>query len=171
MSKNKMTKNTIPEGFTVPMALVDFLPVLFFGVFGIYLGRAVHNPFVEICSVIVFLSGLVKVIWKIIAAVKQKNIWLLFVQMRIIMPIGYLAMIGGVIYSFASGHAPIGFTAFLGLPQILFFILGILGLALMIFCAARLDSSDPKSNWIEQAINSCAQAFFMIGMMIVYYCS
>lgn len=29
--KNKMTKDTIPEGFSVPLAVFDLIPVIFFG--------------------------------------------------------------------------------------------------------------------------------------------
>lgn len=31
MKNNKMTKDTVPEGFSVVMALVDLIPVVFFG--------------------------------------------------------------------------------------------------------------------------------------------
>lgn len=29
--KNKMTKDTIPKGFSVPLAVFDLIPVIFFG--------------------------------------------------------------------------------------------------------------------------------------------
>ena len=29
-SKNRITKDTVPEGFSVPFALVDLIPVVFF---------------------------------------------------------------------------------------------------------------------------------------------
>ena len=29
--KNKITKDTVPEGFSVPLALTDMIPVVFFG--------------------------------------------------------------------------------------------------------------------------------------------
>ena len=34
----KVTKDTVPEGFSIQMAVVDLLPVLFYGIANILLG-------------------------------------------------------------------------------------------------------------------------------------
>ena len=41
--RNSMTKDTVPEGFSVSMALVDLLPVLFFGLSAMTAGRLFHS--------------------------------------------------------------------------------------------------------------------------------
>ena len=38
-----MTKDTVPEGFSVPMALVDLVPVVFFGLSAVRLGSLFHS--------------------------------------------------------------------------------------------------------------------------------
>ena len=41
--------------------------------------------------------------------------------------------------------------------------LGALGMVLM----TVLDSSDPKANWLEQAVNGSAQACFFVGLLLI----
>ena len=45
--------------------------------------------------------------------------------------------------------------------------LGALGMVLMTAFAFRLDSSDPKANWLEQAVNGFAQACFVVGLLLI----
>ncbi len=44
--RNRMTKDTVPEGFSVSMALVDLLPVLFFGLSAMTAGRLFHSALI-----------------------------------------------------------------------------------------------------------------------------
>lgn len=53
-----------------------------------------------------------------------------------------------------------------GFPACLFFLAGALGMILMLVFAFRMDSSDPKVNWMEQTVNSLAQICFFIGLML-----
>ena len=54
----------------------------------------------------------------------------------------------------------------LGFLLFLFFLAGALGMILMLVFAFRMDSSDPKVNWMEQTVNSLAQIRFFIGLML-----
>lgn len=45
--------------------------------------------------------------------------------------------------------------------------LGTLGMVLMTVFAFRLDSSAPKANWLEQAVNGFAQACFFVGLLLI----
>ena len=54
----------------------------------------------------------------------------------------------------------------LGFLLFLFFLAGALGIILMLVFAFRMDSSDPKVNWMEQTVNSLAQICFFIGLML-----
>lgn len=38
-----MTRETIPEGFSAPMAFVDLLPVVFFGLSAVKAGNLFHS--------------------------------------------------------------------------------------------------------------------------------
>lgn len=44
-----------------------------------------------------------------------------------------------------------------------FLLAGALGMILMLVFAFRMDSSDPKVNWMEQTVNSLAQICFLSG--------
>lgn len=91
----------------------------------------------------------------------------MFVQMRILMPVGFLTMFAALIVDRAglNGEAMLaGLTAF---PACLFFLAGALGMVLMTVFAFRMDSSDPKVNWTEQIVNGLAQLCFFIGLLLV----
>lgn len=54
-----------------------------------------------------------------------------------------------------------------GFPACLFFLVGALGIAMMVIFAFCMDSSDPKVNWMEQTVNGLAQICFFIGLLLV----
>lgn len=97
MKNNKMTKDTVPEGVSVVMALVDLIPVVFFGLSAVRMGRLFQSALFVTGALICLLSGVVKVLWKLIAAVSRRNIWPMFVQMRIFMPVGFLLLLAALI--------------------------------------------------------------------------
>lgn len=167
MKNNKMTKDTVPEGFSVVMALVDLLPVVFFGLSAVRVGRLFQSALFVTGALICLLSGVVKVLWKLIAAVSRRNIWPMFVQMRIFMPVGFLLLLAALI----AGRAKLCSAAILagicGFPACVFFALGALGMVCMCVFARRLDSSDPRANWLEQGVNALAQICIYIGLLLV----
>ena len=166
-ARNRMTKNTIPEGFSVPMALVDLIPVVFFGLSAIKVGSLFHSALFMAGAVICLLSGVVKVGWKLIAAVSQRNIWPMFVQMRVLMPVGFLAMLTALVVDRAGLNGKAMLAGLTGFPACIFFLMGAFGMVLMTVFAFRMDSSDPKVNWTEQIVNGLAQLCFFIGLLLV----
>ena len=166
--KNKINKNSIPQDFTIKLALVDFMPVLFFALAAIMISLSINSIILSIGAIICFLSGLFKVIWKIIVAVKRKNIWPLFIQMRIFMPIGFLIMIIGFIVYCINNDSSIFFNSLLNPVTIIFLIIGFIGMILMIVFAVKLNSEDSKSNWIEQLVNGFSQLSFFIAFLLAY---
>lgn len=48
-----------------------------------------HSALFVAGTVVCLVSGVVKVLWKGIAAVTRRNIWPMFVQMRVFMPAGF----------------------------------------------------------------------------------
>ena len=163
--KNVITKDSVPEGFSVALALVDAIPVLLFAVAAVILGiKAQVSKLIILGGLIAFLGGAIKVLWKIIVAVKRKNIWWMFVQMRYTMPLGFLLIIIGCIVS----HAALGAAfAGIGVASIVFFALWFLGMCLMGVFAAKLDNADPKANWIEQGTNGLAHMCLVIGLLLL----
>lgn len=167
MSRNKITKDTIPEGFSISLAIYDFVPVLLFGLCAVKIGSLFHSAVFIAGAVICSLSGVVKVLWKLIAAMRKKNIWPLFFQMRIFMPVGFAIMLIALFVDRANLNAAAIIAGLTGAPACVFFAMGVLGMLLMCVFAVRLDSSDARSNFIEQTTNSIAQLCFFIGLLLV----
>ena len=167
-NKPKMTKNTIPENFTLSLALVDALPVLFFGGSMILIGLLFGSPLFLIGAALCFWAGAAKVLWKIIVVTKRKNIWWLFLQMRLVMPVGFAMMILAVIMSRSTIVFPAAFAAVISFPSVIFFGVGVIGMVLMGVFAAKLDSADVRSNWIEQLTNALAQAAIFVGILLLF---
>lgn len=167
MRKNKITKDTIPEGFGIALTLVDFVPVVLFGLCAIRVGSLFQSALLTAGAVICLVSGIIKVLWKLIAAARKKNVWPMFLQMRIFMPIGFLAMLLALIVDRANLNAAAILTGLTGAPACVFFALGALGMILMCVFAIRLDSGDARSNWTEQITNSLAQLCFFIALLLV----
>lgn len=165
MKKNKMTRDTIPENFTLELAMVDAIPVLFFGGSMVLAGILFRSILFLIGACLCLFAGAAKVLWKVIVVLRHKNIWWLFLQMRILMPVGMLMMLAGGIFASTQTDLHSLLDRALRMPAVLFFIAGILGMCLMTFFAFRLDSSDVKSNWIEQITNGVAQIAFFIGLL------
>ena len=118
-------------------------------------------------AIICFWAGAAKVLWKVIVVTKKKNIWWLFLQMRIAMPIGFLAMIIAVIINIKGIYFATILTSILSVPSVIFFTLGIIGMVLMGVFASKLDSSNVKSNWIEQTTNLIAQGAIFVGILLL----
>ena len=167
-NKPKMTKDTIPENFTLSLALVDALPVLFFGGSMILTGLLFGKPLFLFGAALCFWAGAAKVLWKIIVVTRRKNIWWLFLQMRTVMPLGFVLMILAVILNRNVINLPVIFTAVTSFPSVIFFAVGVTGMVLMGIFAAKLDSADVRSNWIEQLTNTIAQAAIFTGILFLF---
>ena len=123
-ARNRMTRETVPEGFSAPMAFVDLLPVVFFGLSAVKAGNLFHSGLFVAGAVVCLLSGVVKVGWKLIAAVSQRNIWPMFVQMRVLMPVGFLTMFAALIVDRAGLNGEAMLAKLSGFPACLFFLAG-----------------------------------------------
>lgn len=151
------------KNFTIQLALFDTLPVLFFtiamSIIALHFNSIAFKFGVLLCA----LTGFGKVIWKIIVALKNKDIHILFTQMRIFMPIGFLMMLIGIIINRNTIHLHKAFT----FPSVLFFIITVVGMICMSIFAIKLDNTKTKSNWIEQITNTIAQLSFLIGVLTI----
>ena len=164
----KMTKDIVPEGFTLSLALVDALPVLFFGGSMFLIGILFKSALFLLGALLCLWAGAAKVIWKIIVVAKKKNVWWLFMQMRIVMPVGFALMLFAVIIGWAKIDGAAVLAAVVSFPSVIFFAIGILGMVLMGVFASKLDSSSVRSNWIEQLTNGLAQAAIFIGILLTF---
>ena len=163
--KRKITKDIVPEGFTLSLAIVDFIPVFFFILAVLIFSYKIYFDYLIVLGVLIcFISGFIKVLWKIIVVLQKRNVWWMFVQMRIFMTVGFSIFTLGFILGWKNFsdyfyNASFYFRIFL--------TLWIIGMSLMFLFAIILDSSDPLANWIEQITNSISQILLCIGVYLM----
>ena len=93
--KANISDNHEHEGFTVSLALVDALPVLFFGVAAVALGVKLRSPLFFLGAIVCLLAGTGKVLWKLLIALRGRDVALLGAQLRYLMPSGFALMLIG----------------------------------------------------------------------------
>jgi hypothetical protein len=109
------------------------------------------------------IAGACKAGWKFVLALRKKDAALLPKLFRILMPAGFaLLILSAFLRPSAWGAAA---KALLGMPSLIFLLLGCAGLALMTVFAFRLKKDDPRSNWLEQGTNAAAQAMFLLALL------
>jgi len=165
--KQRMTRDIVPEDFTLSLALVDAIPVIFFGINFALLGQRFGNLLFILGAILCLFAGACKVLWKITVVCRRRNVWWLFLQMRILMPIGFLMMIAALIVNRASLSASAILAGLLSFPSVIFFALGFALMILMCVFAVKLNNSDLRANWIEQLTNGIAQISFFIGILLL----
>ena len=154
------------ERFTVKLALVDTLPVLFFGIASAVLGIKLQSGLFLAGAVACILAGAGKVLWKFLIAIADRDIPFLGAQLRYVMSVGFTLIVIGAVTSDRGLVLSLS-TAAVRMPSLLFFIIAVAGIIGMILCARKYDRHDVRGNWIEQGINAVAQACVMIGVLLM----
>ena len=152
------------EGFTLSLALVDALPVIFFGASSVVVGLLFKSPLFVLGAVLSFLGGASKVMWKLILALKKQNIAILNCLFRYLMAGGFLVIILSLILGIGRISLPAVWAAVTGAPQCVFFLLWLCGMLAMCVLSKTLDGSVAKNNWIEQCVNAFSQACLLTGL-------
>ena len=126
--------------FTVPMALMDFVPVIFFGITAILLLRDLYNQMgrgtytlLAAGSINVFLAGFCKALWKLLYAANICNFVALEEMFMPVNSIGLLLVGTSLIGMVTWGRkkvmlsvAPVAFTS--SMPFIMMMVIGLGGL-------------------------------------------
>lgn len=157
------------EGFTLSLALVDALPVLFFGGSSILLGIIFKSALFITGACLIFLGGFLKVMWKVVLAVKKKDIPFLNKQMKYTMMTGFALVLISVIINIKRISLAAMGSALVSFPACIFFLLFAAGMVTMGVLAKKLDSSVAKNNWIEQGVNGTAQLCLFIALLITAF--
>lgn len=156
------------EGFTTALALVDTLPVLFFGASVLVIGLGWGSPLFIAGASLAFLAGAMKVTWKFLLGTSGRDIVWLNKPFRCLMAGGFLLMVTAVVLGTLNrslNWAELGGRV-LCLPQVIFFAIWLLGLMAMCVLGKKLDSSIARNNWIEQCTNALAQLCGLIGILL-----
>ncbi len=154
------------EGFTLGLAFVDCLPVVYFSISVCILSLRFHSLLFFVGAFLVIAAGALKCLWKFILAMRKKNIPFLFYQMRVVMPVGFVLILLSLFVDRKSLSLEAILAQITSFPSILFYLLGIAGMVCMTIFAKRLDSKNPRHNWIEQLTNAFAQLCFLIGILL-----
>ena len=155
------------EGFTLSLALVDAIPVLFFGASMIMIGTRFGHPLFIVGAALSFLAGCCKVAWKFILAASKKDVkWLnkCFVPLQ---GLGFLLMIVSFVIGFKRINWSSVLSAVVSVPALILFILWIVLMGAMVWYRKnKFKNDDAKSNWTAQIINCLAQAALFFGILL-----
>lgn len=168
--EEKKHKN-LPENFTLGLAILDLMPVLFFGIAMIMFGAWLKSPLFIIGVILCVIAGGCKVIWKIIIALWKKNLFFLSRQFRFTMSTGFLIAIIGLLteWHHVSGAGVISIV--LASPSKWLLAVTVVLMMVMFILGATLDSDKVVSNWIEECVNTVAQLCLLIAVVTLFYVS
>ncbi len=183
---------------TVPMALMDFVPVLLFGAAWVILYRDLKNK-LNLCSgillplgaVIVFLAGFLKATWKMQKALGVPAVELFNKMMFPCQSLGFVLLAVGML-SLMYGKRKSAARS-LTMVWVMCNVLGALGMsaglvwiaskvkkkAIPLFIVAFVlmmmmgylsskDFAQASANWIAQSVNTLGQALLLIGAVLLH---
>lgn len=155
------------EGFTVGLALLDFVPVIAFGLAMLFLALKFKSILFIIGAILVLLGGVFKASWKLILGISKKDVKWMNKMMWPCMGVGFILMIVSVIISIKTINWAGVLNGIIGVPAIIFFILWILAMAGMtIFKKTKFRKDNAKDNWIAEIINSIGMLSLMIAILV-----
>lgn len=166
MADSKKRQDAAPQGFTPALALVDALPVLFFGASMLLVARGFASVLFGIGAAAITLAGCGKVLWKLLLAVWDRNVaWL----NRYFIP----CQLGGflcVVLALVRDGGKIDWITLPGqllrAPAVICFAVWLIGMGVMgWYRKTRFDNS-VKANWTAQLINTVTQGALLAGILL-----
>lgn len=155
---------SIPQGFTLALALVDAIPVAMFCAAAIVFGCKLQSPVFTAGAVLAFLGGAGKVGWKLLIALARRNYPWLSRQMRFTMPAGFALMVlGGILDRSRCLPLLVKMGAF---PSIAFVVAWFVCMCLMGYFAGHRDQASARDNWIEQITNGIGQTALLLAVIL-----
>ncbi len=163
------------EDFTVALALVDAIPVIFFSLSMIILATALSGSGIAfwiflVGAILIAASGLCKVLWKLLLGLKVGDVKILNKAFVPCMAGGFMiAIIGAIIGTITGAIVWKGIIkAIISIPAIIFFIVGFCGMGVMGYVKSsqsREDfNKDAKKNWLAEFVNGFSQAMLFLGI-------
>ena len=182
---------------TVPMALMDFVPVLLFGAAWVILYRDLKNK-LNLCSGIllplgaglVFLAGFLKATWKMQKAVGVPAVELFNKMMFptqsvgfLLMAVGMLALMYGkrksarsltmvwvmltVLGNLGASAGLVWIASKVKKAAVPLFIVAFVCSMMMGYLSSR-DFAQASMHWIAQSVNTLGQALLLVGALLVH---
>ena len=164
--QNRTFPEPVLEDFTLSMALVDCLPILFFSISSAILAARFDSRLFRAGVLLVILAGVLKAGWKFVIALQHRDLRFLNRQMRYLMPAGFLLVILSLVVDRSSWSIEAVIRHMTNVPPLFLFLTGAAGMGLMVWFAQKKDRRDAKANWKEQITNSVAQFCIMLGILL-----
>ena len=182
---------------TVPMALMDFLPVLLFGAAWLILYKDLKNK-LDLCSgvllplgaALVFLAGFLKATWKMqkalcVPAVELFNKMMFPTQSVgfLLMAVGMLALMYGkrksarsltmvwvmltVLGNLGASAGLVWIASKVKKAAVPLFIVAFVFSMMMGYLSSR-DFAQASMHWIAQSVNTLGQGLLLVGVLMVH---
>ena len=182
---------------TVPMALMDFVPVLLFGAAWLILYKDLKNK-LDLCSgvllplgaCLVFLAGLLKAVWKMQNAVGAAPVELFnkgFFPTQsvgfLLMAVGMLALMYGkrksarsltmvwvmltVLGNLGASAGLVWIASKVKKAAVPLFIVAFVCSMMMGYLSSR-DFAQASMHWIAQSVNTLGQGLLLVGALLVH---
>ena len=159
-------ESTVPEGFSLAMALTDCLPILFFSISSAVLAFRFNSFLFRIGIFLVIVAGILKAGWKFTIVLVRKDLPFLNRQMRFLMPAGFSLMLIALFADRSRWSAAAVVRHITAFPSLVFFLAGTAGILLLSRFACRGNGRDARTNWKEQIINGISQLCIMLGILL-----
>ena len=182
---------------TVPMALMDFVPVLLFGAAWLILYKDLKNK-LDLCSgvllplgaALVFLAGFLKATWKMQNAIGAAPVELFNKMMFptqsvgfLLMAVGMLALMYGkrksarsltmvwvmltVLGNLGASAGLVWIASKVKKAAVPLFIVAFVCSMMMGYLSSR-DFAQASMHWIAQSVNTLGQALLLVGALLVH---
>ena len=182
---------------TVPMALMDFVPVLLFGAAWLILYRDLKNK-LDLCSgvllplgaALVFLAGFLKATWKMQNAIGAAPVELFNKMMFptqsvgfLLMAVGMLALMYGkrksarsltmvwvmltVLGNLGASAGLVWIASKVKKAAVPLFIVAFVCSMMMGYLSSR-DFAQASMHWIAQSVNTLGQGLLLVGALMVH---
>ena len=165
MADHMKNRNSAPDDFTLSLALVDALPVLFFAIsMGLIASRFASVLF-GLGAAVIVLASCGKVLWKLLLGLRKQNIpWLnrYFIPCQIS---GFVLILLSVVLHLRTirwGDLLVQLAHF---PSVIFFLLWLCGMGCMSWYRKNRFDNSLKANWTAQIINTIAQGALLAGIL------
>lgn len=160
-----MKKNIVPENFPVSLAVLDIIPVVLFSFSSFFVAFKIQSTLFSFGAFLCFMAGILKILWKFVVALAEKNVWSLYTQFRFFIPLGFTFMIASIFLFKNQIDWNIISNLIFSLPQIILFSLGFVGVIFLMIFTLILDDKEVKSNWILEITNLISQIFIFLGII------
>ncbi len=146
---------------------MDAIPVVAFGIDMALLSKPLGSVLFLIGAVLSLIAGTCMVVYKLLIALKDKEVPGLKKMMPIGMSAGWILMIAAVIINRSKISLAGIWKTVSSAPACIFFILGIVFFAaFIIYFKTKFNADSAKDNWIEEILNAGTQVCILIGVIL-----